>query len=264
MWLLDTHTGRLQFFNRPEDVPGGYAILSHIWGEVSEEDTFEKVQEAAKKCDGGALSGTSRASVDEVIAQLQKEIEQLKRTVGTPSTRGEQPLSREPMSSEEARPFPPTAMMASRATQGDSQPTVVVQGVCQDDIPSPATDPRDFLSRKIRNFLKQAEAGGAGRGGEGRVPGRHSRRGRQAGSAERTRGGENTERGRCWAGRLMRLRTSSRPRAWTRPRRRSPRPRPRRPCRPRPCSPCRSRRGRRPRRRLCARRWSRAWAGRSP
>ena len=135
MWLLNTKTGRLKFFNRPEDVPGGYAILSHIWGEVSEEDTFEKVQEAARKCDGAeaekhARSGTSRTSVEEVIAQLQMEIKQLKHTVEALSTRVEQLLSREPTLPGEARPSPPSAMMPSRAMLGDSQPVVVVQGVC--------------------------------------------------------------------------------------------------------------------------------------
>ena len=79
MWLLNTKTGRLKFFNRPEDVPGGYAILSHVWGDASEEDTFHKVQAAARKCDEEAMtkcdedrkharSGTARTSVEEVIA----------------------------------------------------------------------------------------------------------------------------------------------------------------------------------------------------
>ncbi|KAH9911305.1 HET-domain-containing protein [Epithele typhae] len=42
MWLLGTARANLVFFPQPEDVPGGYAILSHTWGE--EEETFQKVQ----------------------------------------------------------------------------------------------------------------------------------------------------------------------------------------------------------------------------
>ncbi|KAH9912909.1 heterokaryon incompatibility protein-domain-containing protein, partial [Epithele typhae] len=42
MWLLGTARANLVFFPQPERVSGGYAILSHTWGE--EEDTFQKVQ----------------------------------------------------------------------------------------------------------------------------------------------------------------------------------------------------------------------------
>ncbi|KAH9910751.1 heterokaryon incompatibility protein-domain-containing protein [Epithele typhae] len=42
MWLLGTARANLVFFPQPEDVPGGYAILSHTW--EGEEETFQKVQ----------------------------------------------------------------------------------------------------------------------------------------------------------------------------------------------------------------------------
>ena len=46
MWLLNTQTAELKYFNRPEDVPGrGYAILSHVWGDMTQEDTFQKVRD---------------------------------------------------------------------------------------------------------------------------------------------------------------------------------------------------------------------------
>ena len=51
MWLLNTKTATLKSFNCPEDVPGGYAILSHVWSSTSEEDTFQKLQDAAKVCE---------------------------------------------------------------------------------------------------------------------------------------------------------------------------------------------------------------------
>ncbi|KAH9910747.1 HET-domain-containing protein [Epithele typhae] len=46
MWLLTTARARLDFFPRPEDVPNGYAILSHTWMQPGEgeEDTFQIVQ----------------------------------------------------------------------------------------------------------------------------------------------------------------------------------------------------------------------------
>ncbi|KAH9911092.1 heterokaryon incompatibility protein-domain-containing protein [Epithele typhae] len=42
MWLLGTARANLVFFPQPENVPRGYAILSHTWG--GEEETFQKVQ----------------------------------------------------------------------------------------------------------------------------------------------------------------------------------------------------------------------------
>ena len=44
MWLLSTARAELKFFPHPEDVPGGYAILSHVWLTDGEEDSFQKVQ----------------------------------------------------------------------------------------------------------------------------------------------------------------------------------------------------------------------------
>ena len=46
MWLLDTKTGQLHHFNSPEDVPGGYAILSHVWDE--KEQSFQNLQRLCK------------------------------------------------------------------------------------------------------------------------------------------------------------------------------------------------------------------------
>ena len=36
MWLLNTARAELKFFASPEDVPGGYAILSHVWNKDPE------------------------------------------------------------------------------------------------------------------------------------------------------------------------------------------------------------------------------------
>ena len=42
MWLLSTDRAELHYFNKPEDVPGGYAILSHVW--QGKEQSFQEIQ----------------------------------------------------------------------------------------------------------------------------------------------------------------------------------------------------------------------------
>ena len=42
MWLLSTDKAELRHFASPDAVPGGYAILSHVWGR--KEQTFQDVQ----------------------------------------------------------------------------------------------------------------------------------------------------------------------------------------------------------------------------
>ncbi|EJF58106.1 hypothetical protein DICSQDRAFT_139748 [Dichomitus squalens LYAD-421 SS1] len=48
MWLLKTACAELEFFPTPESVPGGYAILSHVWDE--HENTFQDIQAFRAKC----------------------------------------------------------------------------------------------------------------------------------------------------------------------------------------------------------------------
>ncbi|CDO75958.1 hypothetical protein BN946_scf184888.g8 [Trametes cinnabarina] len=43
MWLLCTRTAKLEYFNGPHDVKGGYAILSHVWDGTNEQ-SFEQLQ----------------------------------------------------------------------------------------------------------------------------------------------------------------------------------------------------------------------------
>ena len=33
MWLLSTDRAKLETFNGPEHVPGGYVIFSHVWSQ---------------------------------------------------------------------------------------------------------------------------------------------------------------------------------------------------------------------------------------
>ena len=48
MRLLSTDRTELHFFASPEDVPGGYAILSHVWDE--REDTFQDIEALRVEC----------------------------------------------------------------------------------------------------------------------------------------------------------------------------------------------------------------------
>ena len=160
MWLLNTKTARLKFFNQPENIPGGYAILSHVWGEASEEDTFQKVQEAARKCDEDRKHARSRMSVDEIIARQEERIDRLEQIVMSLSTRLEQLLSGMPTPSEGARPSLSTKMIPPHWRASDPRPAAVVQGAHQHDVHLPVTNPRELLSPKIRSFLEQAEARG--------------------------------------------------------------------------------------------------------
>ena len=48
MWVLNTDRAELHYFPSPEAVPGGYAILSHAWGD--NEQTFQDTQALRKRC----------------------------------------------------------------------------------------------------------------------------------------------------------------------------------------------------------------------
>ena len=49
MWLLDTRTLRLHYFQSPEQVKEGYAVLSHVWD--AEEQGFQDIQEIHRRSD---------------------------------------------------------------------------------------------------------------------------------------------------------------------------------------------------------------------
>ncbi|TBU29678.1 heterokaryon incompatibility protein-domain-containing protein [Dichomitus squalens] len=48
MWLLSTGRAKLHEFVSPESVPGGYAILSHVWDK--EEQSFQELRRLAREC----------------------------------------------------------------------------------------------------------------------------------------------------------------------------------------------------------------------
>ena len=127
MWLLNTKTAILHKFDRPENVPGGYAILSHVWGKDEEEDTFQATRDAAKQCKDIATRRRKFSSVISaplsILAQPQKPI----REQGGTISGGSQDSSAKDSN---------TAATRTLAT------------------------PRDSMSPKIRNFLIQAEKEG--------------------------------------------------------------------------------------------------------
>ena len=48
MWVLSTDRAELHYFTHPEVIPGGYAILSHVWG--AKEQTFQETQRLGSTC----------------------------------------------------------------------------------------------------------------------------------------------------------------------------------------------------------------------
>ena len=49
MWLLSTDRAELHHFPSPEAVTGGYAILSHTWGDYYEQ-TYQETQALRERC----------------------------------------------------------------------------------------------------------------------------------------------------------------------------------------------------------------------
>ena len=76
MWLLNTSTAEQKFFADPNDVPGGYAILSHVW--ENETDTFQSVRDAVMEAKGETTVEKKVAEMQKTIAELQKEAAALK------------------------------------------------------------------------------------------------------------------------------------------------------------------------------------------
>ena len=48
MWLLSTDRAELHYFADPERVEGGYAILSHVWGD--DEQSFQDIRALRERC----------------------------------------------------------------------------------------------------------------------------------------------------------------------------------------------------------------------
>ncbi len=60
MWLLSTDRAELRFFATPNDVPMGYAILSHVWDK--EEQTFQDIQNLRSQCTASGAKPRDLAS----------------------------------------------------------------------------------------------------------------------------------------------------------------------------------------------------------
>ena len=88
MWLLNTSTAEQKFFPGPEDVPGGYAILSHVWDE--EEDNFQSVREAVKEAKGEAPLKKEVEALKTQVAELVKAAKEAKATANAKEKAEEQ------------------------------------------------------------------------------------------------------------------------------------------------------------------------------
>ena len=145
MWLLTTKSAQLRFFARPEDVPGGYAILSHVWGSPSEEDTFQQVQDAAKRCEDNANVMARPSPEQEAVNKLQNMVDALATQVAHLAS-GSPSQAQVPVDS-------PSTIVYSDCPPPDTS-------LDQPSQPHLPTNPRDLVSVKIRNFLIHAEKHG--------------------------------------------------------------------------------------------------------
>ena len=167
MWLLSTKTAVLRYFNRPEDVPGGYAILSHVWGKPEDEDTFQSVRAAAKTCEENASTrnfspaGSSlppTGSLADVVAELRETVQRQEEMLLALS---------EKMRKFESRRWPNTPMQESSDQPAADLAQAVARAPSSEDVAHTSADkfpitPRhsDLISLKIRKFLAQAEQDG--------------------------------------------------------------------------------------------------------
>lgn len=164
MWLLNTKTGVLCEFNRPEDVPGGYAILSHVWGSPEEEDTFQSVHDVKRGCERNegrsqkfSFSNPSNpfnqnSEMSDIVGELRVTVRELKSLVSALAKRVER---------LESGPQPPEAHNTFQDVPWipDGSDSMDVDSVsAHTDVLS--TIPRDRLSPKICRFLIQAEQDG--------------------------------------------------------------------------------------------------------
>ncbi len=73
MWLLSTSRAELHYFVSPEIVPGGYAILSHVWDSPNEQ-SFQDIQALRASCTEADLN--PRDHVSDKIRECCKLAEQ--------------------------------------------------------------------------------------------------------------------------------------------------------------------------------------------
>ena len=60
MWLLSTDRAELHSFNSPEQIPGGYAILSHVWDK--NEQSFQELRALQATCQSYGVNPRDQAS----------------------------------------------------------------------------------------------------------------------------------------------------------------------------------------------------------
>ena len=137
MWLLSTRTAILHQFSRPEDVPGGYAVLSHVWGKPEEEDTFHTVQSVGRQ-----YSPYSTSAVDSLQGRMDIRLESVVSALIARVERLESTFQLSSFTTSVDQDQPPTFTV----TDGPESPSLA--------------SPRDLLSKKIKNFLICAEQDG--------------------------------------------------------------------------------------------------------
>ena len=158
MWLLNTHTAELKFFVGPDDVPGGYAILSHVWGKAEEEDTFQSVQSAFQDLQRRAgrfadQATTSQQTQNDAPSPLLDRLGRLEHRVDRLAVLLHQGLLVTlQMRGQDTATTPGLSL-------GATTPGAPITPVHATPLTPPA-GARDQLSRKVRSFLIKAEEHG--------------------------------------------------------------------------------------------------------
>ena len=183
MWLLNTHSAELKFFPGPGDVLGGYAILSHVWGDPEEEDTFQKVRAAAEECKQNAevaawgdedLPTFSNSPRDRTIASISAQVQDLTGQVRTHDAQV-QDLTVQVRTHDvqvqvitavlqQLDPTIPASTPQPGSTSTHAQRRVPTVHSARTPVVSsfsvPPMNARDCVSGKVRNFLITAEEHG--------------------------------------------------------------------------------------------------------
>lgn len=71
MWLLNTTRAELHYFVNPERVPGGYAILSHVWDPPNEQ-SFHDIQDLCAQCSREGTNPRYHISLSDKIRECCK------------------------------------------------------------------------------------------------------------------------------------------------------------------------------------------------
>ena len=169
MWLLSTETATLRYFVSPEGVPGGFAILSHVWLSAAEEDTFQSVRDAERRC----KENIERARFAKGSAEPLPNTNQMREMMltlwttqfpGVPPPLATSLLEESPLTDSDSAEHSKSPTKSKGSDKGSSTAESDVEPQSNGDRSRPHSNipinPRDLVSPKVRSFLIFAEKHG--------------------------------------------------------------------------------------------------------